>query len=217
MKEKLETAEQRIARLAYQSTQMVLESGNQEVIDALGITVDPVTTLKENMINTFVLESLKSTIHSDCRDGLKERLERFFEENVGSIVDYTKSYDIFRESIEGFSMKMLAETEGLVDTYVAVVREKVQKPIFDKFKVLCAETNTEDKESVIQNGFKTLVETYDKLGITGEDGNEQAIVCSTMGALMSINLKGMQKFFKSEAHSQKFLSAYSEILENPFA
>ena len=217
MKEKLETAEQRIARLANQSTQMVLESGNQEVIDALGITADPVTTLKENMINTFVLESLKSTIHSDCRDGLKDRLERFFEENVGSIVDYTKSYDIFRESIEGFSMKMLAETEGLVDTYVAVVREKVQKPIFDKFKVLCAETNTEDKESVIQNGFKTLVETYDKLGITGEDGNEQAIVCSTMGALMSINLKGMQKFFKSEAHTQKFLSTYSEILENPFA
>lgn len=217
MKEKLETAEQRIARLANQSTQMVLESGNQEVIDALGITADPVTALKENMINTFVLESLKSTIHSDCRDGLKERLERFFEENVGSIVDYTKSYDIFRESIEGFSMKMLAETEGLVDTYVAVVREKVQKPIYENFKVLCTEANTEDKNSVIQNGFKTLVETYDKLGITGEDGNEQAIVCSTMGALMSINLKGMQKFFKSEAHTQKFLSTYSEILENPFA
>lgn len=217
MEKKLETPEQRIARLASQSTKMVVESGNQEVIEALGITVDPITALKENMINTFVVESMKSTIHSDCRDGLKERLERFFEENVGNIVDYSKAYDIFRESIDGFSMKMLAETDGLVNTYVAAVREKVQKPIFDKFKVLCVETNTEDKESVIQNGFKTLVETYDKLGITGEDGNEQAIVCSTMGALMSINLKGMQKFFKSEAHTQKFLSAYSEILENPFA
>ena len=217
MKDKLETAEQRIARLANQSTQMVIESGNQDVIDALGIKVDPVTALKESMINTFVLESLKSTIHSDCRDGLKEKLESFFESNLSNLVDYSKSYDIFRESIDGLNMRALAETEGLSDTYVAVVREKIQTPIFDKFKVLCAEANDGDKETIIQTGFKTLVESYDALGITGEEGNEQAIVCSTMGALMSINLKGMQKFFKSEAHTQKFLSVYSELLENPFA
>jgi len=213
---KIETPEQKIARLANQSSQMVMESGNQDAIDALGITVDPITQLKETMINKFVMESLSATIHADCRENLKESLEKFFEANLKDLVDYSASYTVFRESITDFSMKALAETEGLVDTYVEVVREKIQSPVFANFKVLCKEAN-DGTETIIQSGFKALIESYGELGITGDEGTSQAIVCSTMGALMSVNIKGMQKFFKSEAHSHKFLKAYSQILENPFA
>jgi PAS domain S-box-containing protein len=86
-----------------------------------------------------------------------------------------------------------------------------------EFEKICVEARLSEKETSISESFKALIEAYSELGITGEEGNEQAAICSTMGALMPLTVKSLSSIFKTEGHIHQFLNEYGKILENPFA
>jgi hypothetical protein len=108
-------------------------------------------------------------------------------------------------------------TEGLSDTYIASVRETLETKAYAEFEKICVEARLSEKETSISESFKALIEAYSELGITGEEGNEQAAICSTMGALMPLTVKSLSSIFKTEGHIHQFLNEYGKILENPFA